>query len=289
MLVDLDVLASEAQQLEPLPASVGRLFSVMSSDDWSLDEIEDVVRLDQALTGRVLSIANSAFRGPVRRIATVREAVIRLGGGTVVSVAVALAASDRLKRELPGYGAKAGDLWRHSVAALLAAEELIPICGATPEVVSGALLHDIGKLLLCQHCDPSVWRYMRLARDRASGTQIELETEVLEVHHGELGGLMAQRWGLPDGIVAGITHHHDPEVTLAEPHRRTCRVIYLADRIANRIGCTLGATPSDEDDAREADLEARVRTGLGLEPRRLEALCQKVADRLEATLEAYAS
>jgi len=40
----------------------------------------------------------------------------------------------------------------------------------------------------------------------------ESEREILEVHYGEIGGLMVQHWGLSDAIVKAITFHHDPDI-----------------------------------------------------------------------------
>ena len=61
---------------------------------------------------------------------------------------------------------------------------------------------------------------------------MDAEREVLTVHHGELGGLIAQHWNLPDIIVRGIMYHHDPE-HCTETDNRICHLLCAADWIAH--------------------------------------------------------
>ena len=76
---------------------------------------------------------------------------------------------------MPEYGIDDGVLWRHSVAAALAAEleRLSCTVKVPPEAFTAALLHDVGKLVLCRHMKPEVLEL--LARAQA---QVVLEAVV---------------------------------------------------------------------------------------------------------------
>ena len=58
--------------------------------------------------------------------------------------------------------------------------------------------------------EPATLELLDRATEEGGRSRLHAESELLGVHHGELGGLIAQHWKLPDGIVRGVTFHHDP-------------------------------------------------------------------------------
>ncbi len=233
-MLDLDSLAQAASHLDPLPASVARLASVVASVDPDLDEILDVVKYDQALTATLLRGANSAASGSLTAVNNVRDAVIRLGTGSVLWLAVQSSVRRRLQRAVPEYGLSEGELWRHSVAASLAAGALHRYTGIPipPETSTAALLHDIGKLLMSRFLGDDVLATIHRAQLDGAVTRIQAEVEILGVHHAELGGLMVQYWGFPETIQRGISYHHTPD----EGVDPICYATHLSDVVAKSIG-----------------------------------------------------
>ncbi len=211
-MIQLDALIRSAEELEPLPASVTRLARLVSREDSDLREVVRVIELDQALTARLLRSANSAMSAAVSPITTVRSAVLRVGTGAVLSLATGAAVQQRLGTRLPAYGLEEGALWKHSLVAALAAEIWTRHARVSPpaESFTAALLHDIGKLVLARFLEPEICQVLAEAIGDGHLNPLAAESEVLGVNHAELGGLIAQHWNLPDTIVAGITHHHEP-------------------------------------------------------------------------------
>ncbi|MFZ4584028.1 MAG: HDOD domain-containing protein [Acidimicrobiia bacterium] len=276
--MDLDALAEAAACLEPLPASVTRLASLVSNGDPDLAEIAEIVGYDQALTASLLRSANSSWSASRTSITTVRDAVIRLGYGTVLSLALGVNVRKRMQQSLPEYGLAEGDLWRHSVAASLAAEVMprhtrvrIP-----NEATTAALLHDVGKLVMGRFLDAAVLETLERAQEQGGVSRRVAESEILGVHHGELGGLIAQSWGLPEAITQGITYHHDPD-ECAEP-------ITLAVHVADVIAKTIGAGNDDNTDP-EASLFAL--EALQLSPDQFETVSATVSERFEEVMRRY--
>lgn len=115
-MIDHAVLLKAAQDLAPLPAAVVRLAALVAKGTYSAGEVEAIVRLDAPLTLRLLQYANSAASASHIRIGTVREAVMRVGVGPILSYATASTLRPLLVRAIPAYGLSEGDLWRHSVA-----------------------------------------------------------------------------------------------------------------------------------------------------------------------------
>lgn len=268
-MLDLDALAREATDLEPLPVSVTRLAALVCGDEPpDLDAVVEVVTYDQALTAALLRTANSSWSASRQPVATVRDAAVRLGTGPVLSLALGARVRSRMEQALPAYGLGESALWEHSVRALLAAELLGRAApGAPPpETATAALLHDIGKLLLDRHLGPDAIARVQ-ASVAAGATAAEAEAEVLGIDHAELGGLVAQAWGLPESLVVGIREHHAPRsspVALA---------VHLADRAANEAG---GAGPS------ASGTFARALEAFGLDPASFAAVGRETAVRADA-------
>ena len=126
--IDQSELLVAVSELEPLPPTVTRLAQVVSSGNWSADEIEEIITLDQALAARVLSRANSAASASAVEVVRVRDAVVRIGIGPVLSLVTGHAVRGTVQPALIEYGLTEGELWRHSVASALAVEVLASAC-----------------------------------------------------------------------------------------------------------------------------------------------------------------
>jgi HD-like signal output (HDOD) protein len=245
-LIDHEELIRTASRLEPLPASVTRLAALVANERVDLTEIERVVATDPILAARVLRTANAAAHGSSANISTLRAAVLRLGGGSVLALALSAGVRQRMGRAVPEYGLAPGQLWRHSVTAAIAAEVLPAQCRAVvpPETLAAALLHDIGKLVLGQFLSAPVLSLLHAAYE--SGTPPErAEAELLGVDHAEIGRLVTESWRLPDSLVRAIGGHHAPE--LADD--TASAAVHLADALAK-------AALADTGDSAPPDYEA---------------------------------
>lgn len=288
-MIDLGALVQSALELEPLPASVTRLASTVADPDSDLQDVVEILEFDQALTGRLLRAANSASSASSSAITSVRAAVLRLGSGSILSMATASCVQTRMNHSVPAYGLGEGALWRHSVATALAAESVNRAAKrkAPPESFTAALLHDIGKLTLARFLDDEVVQILRRADACGLAPSLQAETEVLGVNHAELGGLIAQHWSLPTTIVLGIIFHHDPGA-VSNTHWSTlpgvqavCDVVHVGNVLAQRI-----AAEGDDVEVREPLDEASL-ARLGLTEADLPRLSADVADRLEHVLVRY--
>jgi HD-like signal output (HDOD) protein len=216
-LVDRDALVASAESVEPLPHTVARLATLVADPDSDIREITEVVSLDLSLVADLLRRANSAALGGRTTITSVRDAVVRLGPSTLLSLTLASRLGGRMVQALPAYGLQAGELWERSVAASIAAE-VIRSRARTPvpaEAATAALLHDFGKVILAKHFGNQILDTLALAAATDGMDLIEAERVVFGLTHAEIGGTVAEVWGLPMTIVDGITDHHDAHDALS--------------------------------------------------------------------------
>ena len=57
---------------------------------------------------------------------------------------------------------------------------------------------------------PELARDVLLITEGRDDLLVEAETQVLGFTHAEVGGALAESWGLPDSICHAIRYHHDP-------------------------------------------------------------------------------
>lgn len=288
-LLDLDIVIRDAWEMTPLPASVCRLAALIDDPTSDLVDIVEVVEFDQALTAKLLRASNSAASASNRKIATVAEAVQRLGGGMVLSFATAHGMREPLRGKLAGYQMDEGALWRHSVASALAAQLSAQTLRTTvPSVTfTVALLHDIGKLLLNRFLDSDARDLLRRACEEGKLHPARAEAEILGITHAELGGMMAEHWQLPGSIVRGIHFHHTPD-EFAESvggknleEQKICDLAHLANAVAIRVD-------RDPDFDCRSEMQAGAWTRLALDEGKVDALAEAVAAQLESVLSRYA-
>jgi len=120
--------------------------------------------------------------------------------------------------------AVAQSLWAHSLATGLAADELGKTAGgaAAGDAFIAGLLHDIGKLVL-HLSDPAAFATLGVFDDAE-------ERRLFGVTHSEVGGSLAEKWGLEPDIVQAILGHHGAE------NDDLAACVARADRLATEIG-----------------------------------------------------
>ena len=278
-LVDLDALIANANELTALPQSTVRLAALVGAKQENVAEVVEVVSFDPALTFKLIRAANSAATGGLQAVTTVKDAVTRLGTAQVFALAVASSVRPHMHKNIPEYGFTDGEFWRHSVAAAVATEVAGSFC-KTPiprEAFTAALLHDIGKLIMARFLSTDILELLGSARKDGALGALEAETKVLTVHHGELGGIIAQHWQFPEAIVKGIIHHHTPEIG-DDP---ICDTVSLANVVAKKseakmAGKTLDIMP-----------DPGVMERMGLNPEDFDKLCAAAAERFEKVRTRY--
>lgn len=232
-MLDLQQLLKAAYELKPLSPSVTRLAQLVANPNSSMKDIVTVISYDQALTVKVLRAANAAINAPRNPITTVQAAAVRIGTGSVLTLAMSSGIKGYVQKAVPEYGLSEGQLWHHSVAAAVAAETMRAFCDAPvpPESFTAALLHDIGKLILGRFLDSHIAKQLSAQGQMRGLTGMEAERKILGVHHGDVGGLIARKWQLPKSIVQGIVHHHMPE----NAQNPVSDVVHMADLIADAV------------------------------------------------------
>ena len=217
--------------LPTLPLVATRLLRAVAQPDTTPDEIARILSLDPALTARTLRLANSEFYGFPRRVGSVDLAVVVLGANPIRDLAL----SASVFRTIGEADALMEDVWRHSLAAGVAARILADRTHyrLESEAYAAGLLHDIGTVVLRQ-TDPARFQAV-IAMVRDQGETIEeAERGLFGSCHAEVGAWLAERWGLPADLVEAIACHHRPETARRNPE--LAQLVHVATSLAERAG-----------------------------------------------------
>ncbi|MBK5969178.1 MULTISPECIES: HDOD domain-containing protein [Thiorhodovibrio] len=200
-------------KLLAIPRVVGEVMRLLDDPDSGQPQIAKTLAQDPALVAMLLRLANSAAFSPSRTVDSVDRALALLGREQVRRLVITGAVTGATDRLPPQQLLPLEFFWRHSaycavIGRLLAEETHRSLEGV---VFLGGLLHDLGQLVLFSQAPEETQRAFlnSLSAPQALSPQTA-EHEQLGFDHAELGGALAEHWGLPQALCDILRFHHDP-------------------------------------------------------------------------------
>jgi len=231
--------------------SAPRIIAALCNASISADQVAGLISQEPSLYARVLRVANSAYYGQSRSITTVERALVLLGLDAVRGIAAAACLDRTLVRagsiELINMRA----LMHHSHATAAAADSLARIVhpGLAQEAFIAGLLHNLGVAAQIHLDSPGIRAILELRRNGDARGIRELELEQSSVSHEDCASVIFEAWQLPESLIAGTCHHHDPMQAPA-PHRQLAALVNLGATLGLAAGNTyaLEPTPSERNE-----------------------------------------
>lgn len=229
-------LLARVRAVYSLPQTFHRLNEVVQDPNSSMSDIGDVLLADQALSGRILQLANSSFYGFPTHIETVSHAVTMIGAEQMIALVQGTCVAS-LFRNVPRETVDMESFWKHSIATgltarLLAARRREP---NTERFFLLGLLHDIGRLVIYQHLPTEAATAIKsAARERT--LLVEAERKIVGFDHALVGYELLKMWKLPSRLCEPIKLHHSLREKSLYPIEAA--VLHVADVIVNsqRLG-----------------------------------------------------
>ncbi len=232
------LLASQPIELPIFHPVALKLQKMLSDYDFTVDEVAQVANEDMSLASQMLKIANSPMYMGRSKVATIKEAVIRLGAQQVINLVIAASQASAHSSTNPALNHYMKELWLHSHGCALGAKWLANSCGmrgVAEETYLAALLHDVGKLYLLKSIERLV-----TAGVINSMFDDELIMEIFDVMHVEQGFRLMQHWNFPTMYCDVIRDHHVDEWDTSNKMLAIVRLVNIA---CSRIGLGLKHKP----------------------------------------------
>jgi HD-like signal output (HDOD) protein len=227
-------LASGEIRLPAFDKTALRIQEEVTKPEPDVDSIRDIIREDQALTAQVLKMANSAFFRGLSKVATVQDAIVRLGIEQISNIVMLVTQKEVFKSKNKEVTEFMEKLWRHSVGTATGSAWLAKKSGyrqiACQAFVAG-LLHDIGKLFLL-----TVIESIREKKEYHFNPSREFIREIMDSLHTEQGWLLTQDWNLPEAYCLVARDHH---VENFDSRNSLLLVVRMVDITCNKMGIGL--------------------------------------------------
>ncbi len=233
----------QSGDLPAMPKAALHILSVIDDPRTTATRLEKAVAMDQALTAKILRIANSPFYGAVREIKTVSEAIVRLGFVTIRNWTLVTAT----KAVFLGAGATPlfHKIWRQSVLSAMAAQLVAQsVRKFEPETVFvGGLMQNIGQLVLARSHLPLFQQVLSISAEEQLPYYV-VEQELLGFDHGDLGALLIKEWNLSEDLEEAVRWHH----RLDHPDARCADLAALVALGEEVAACSGSAEPEGDEE-----------------------------------------
>jgi putative nucleotidyltransferase with HDIG domain len=210
---------------------------IVSNPLTTAEDLNQVISMDQALTFKVLRLANSAYYGFPKEITNITQSVTILGFNTIRNLALSVSVHKMLFADREKGLFSYREFWKHGVAVGVCARILARRVGYKSEenAFTAGLLHDIGKSLLDKVDHEGFMQ--AIEKSRESGRPLwDTERELFGLDHAALGGRLAEIWNLPQELRHAISMQHEPAEGLATVADPLVAAVHAANQLCRQRG-----------------------------------------------------
>lgn len=198
-----------ASVLPSVPHLYLQLSEALSSGDATVDDVTRIVEQDMAMAAKILQLANSAYFGRRQPVTAIRGAVVYLGLDALHALVLQAGTFRKFPIDHPIPRFDIESLQRHCSRVGSLARQLLPDAEVGRDAYTAGLLHDVGLLVLASQEPGELARVLEIA-EREQRPVHEVERELRDVTHAEMGAHLLALWGLPFTVTAAVSAHHDP-------------------------------------------------------------------------------
>ncbi|MBN2802007.1 MAG: HDOD domain-containing protein [Deltaproteobacteria bacterium] len=205
---------AKLEGLKTFPAVAQKVLSIFSNPNYKIRDIVTVIQDDPALAASVIKVANSPLFAPIKPINDIQNAIVRLGAKEIRDVVLGVATMS-----LFSGSDKLGTMVRDHCASTSAVINFFAKQTGIKEtgwLFLGALLHDIGKLLMMESLEMD---YTSIDENEFNNPfKIhKLERVRLGYDHATLAAHVILSWNFDRQIARLIAWHHDPGKAANDP------------------------------------------------------------------------
>ncbi|WP_028579042.1 HDOD domain-containing protein [Desulfogranum japonicum] len=232
------LISSEQLSLPAFSPVLLRVQQELVKKDPDLQKVSKLISGDQALSGNVIKIANSAMYRGFSPVTNTKAAVVRLGLSEVGRIVFTDINQKMFRSRDPKLNILMKKLWQHSLGCAFAAGMLsqsLDFGVMQNQAFSAGLFHDIGKLIILRVIDE------KKRKNKALVVPQDLVIEAMQKLHMKYGANLLQNIQLPEVFAVIARDHHHEEF---DAQNYTLVLVRMANHICHAMGIGLVHNPS---------------------------------------------
>jgi HD-like signal output (HDOD) protein len=242
-----DIIRDRRTQLPTLPVIVANILKVARDERTSAKDVADFISKDQAISNKLLRLANSSYYGLAKEVDSITRAITIIGFDEVISLTIGMSVFSTFRQKGAEQILDMKDLWLHSIGCALSAKVIAKkrYPSLAEQIFLNGLLHDTGKVILAIYFPEE---YGTVLED-AKKTKIPLyqkEREKLGLDHAVVAGHLMERWNFPDTLLLPARFHHN-FAACPPDYQHHAMIVRLANFLCQKAGIGHSGDPVMEN------------------------------------------
>jgi HD-like signal output (HDOD) protein len=224
-------LVQSCKSIFALPEIYFRVREVVDDSNSTMGDLADALKLDPAISARLLRIVNSPIYGFPKQIDTISRAVSLLGTQAITDLVTATTVGKTFAG-VPIQLMDVSKFWHRSVLCALLAGKIAKSCGIKDSerfFVEG-LLRDLGHYVLYQYA-PQRAQSALIESSYLEASLAEMERSNIGCDFAEVGAGLIHSWGMPMQIEQAIRHQLTPSE--AGDYIQHASMVHLAGEVVD--------------------------------------------------------
>jgi HD-like signal output (HDOD) protein len=203
---------TEIKEFASLPAIASKILQMLEVEDFNAAEVSKMIKIDPALSIKVLRMANSPLYAIRSEITSIQQAVLLIGFKKLSNLVLSVSIFSKFwlssrKDAIP----LLHKFWSHAASTAVIAQSIVKTVSSEyrEHEFLGGLLHQIGTLGLI-HYDFEKYKKVIQLVEKEDFTSPDAELEIFGANHIEIGSNIARNWKLPREIHSIIENYNHP-------------------------------------------------------------------------------
>lgn len=230
---------AKALQARAIPFVASEILNLTSSLNSDIKELIKMIKLDPALTIKILRCANSScYRGNMPRISNVSDSVKTIGMSGLKNLVLGISILDSFQQDV--LDNNKFKIWYHSIVTAVITREIakkIHIEDVDSIFIMG-ILHDIGTSIFAEYCSKEYNQVFDIVYERQLPLH-KVEKKLLGSDHGQVASHILESWGFSKSTTIPISNHNESIKKILETnsvYKKETAILKLADLLANNLG-----------------------------------------------------
>ena len=232
-----EALLKKFKELKTLPHVAIRLSKLISDENTTMQEFENLIKMDPTLVLRLLRTVNSSYYGLRQKVSTISRAVMLIGMKNLRNLVVTEAIKDIFGQSSNENVFSRRKLWLHcavvAICSQMISERIFSKKGDNAFLCG--ILHDIGMIVEDQVAHDLFIQVCKIYEPESKPIT-DYEREILGTDHCAVGYLLIRDWQLPVEVQEGIKQHHQ-ELEDVSPSSIT-GIIQIAEYFVSKLNYT---------------------------------------------------